>query len=292
MPVVSVIIVCYRCADLLRECLASLSLTPTDLEREIIIVDNDPELSNTCRNVAELYGALYILSPDNIGFGRACNLGAQAAHGQYLLFLNPDTCFQGNPLSPMLVILKKDPNVGAVGARLVDENGHEIPSGARFMTLKSMWSDFLSGCLRTLRIRSPKRSFNYDFAFGASLLIRRKDFQSVGGFDPRFFMYCEEEDLQKRLRDMGKQSIICSKAIVTHRSAGTFRESQGLSPYRFMLWQKSRVAYARKYYGKFHLFLWGLSNLCVIFPLVIRQPWANKEKLNALRIITGRANFF
>src|SRR5436190_22220932 len=122
-PVSSVIIPLFNKADLTRACLAALiGATPADLY-EVVVVDNG-STDDTAALLDQLDGDVTIIrNPQNLGFARACNQGALAARGEYLVFLNNDTEPEPGWLEPLIGTADANPRVGAVGSKLLYPDG-------------------------------------------------------------------------------------------------------------------------------------------------------------------------
>jgi N-acetylglucosaminyl-diphospho-decaprenol L-rhamnosyltransferase len=218
-PDLSILIVSFNTREYLTRCLAAIPQAAEDLTIETIVLDNG-STDGTQGMLAERFPqARLIQSQENMGFGRANNVGARAATGRALLLLNSDCELQARALVAMLRALDQDPSLGGVFCRLLNSDGSLQPSVHR--SFPSPWSQlgdlfFLSSLRyavyrnaashpwllrRTIRLHSQAD----DVAWGgaACMLIRRDVFEAVGGFDEGFFMYCEDMDLCKRIRGAG-----------------------------------------------------------------------------------------
>jgi GT2 family glycosyltransferase len=224
----SVIVVNFRSEQYLEGCLASVCNWIGSDEAEIIIVNNDPDkdLKMIQKNFPQV---ILIDTGKNLGFGKAANLGAQKALGNILFFLNPDAEIGSKNSQEVLNMIKENINWGIVGARL--ENEHykvqEWIAGKETSLVELFWNNI--GFPRSRRLWECKEKTKVDWISAAAIFIRRDLFLEVGGFDENFFMYFEDMDLSKRIRNIGKEIIYYPDFVVSHkggRSYGNDRESQ------------------------------------------------------------------
>jgi N-acetylglucosaminyl-diphospho-decaprenol L-rhamnosyltransferase len=199
VPTLSIITVTYQSAEKLPGFIASAQSAAPGAE--MIVVDNAS--TDETVSVADRYGADEVIaSPANIGFGRACNLGAERASGDWLLFANPDLAIER---VPTLAAVAPSARYG-IRAGLISEQGSSYRSSLR--AEQTLAEDAIAQLLYRLVPRDlsrfiPKRRWPARWASGALFLCRRHEFAAVGGFDPRFFLYFEDRDLSARYRSAG-----------------------------------------------------------------------------------------
>ena len=255
-PDCSVVIVNYHSEALLRRCLESLPAAAGEVSLEVIVVDN----SGTARHS----GALDVL-PDvqlidaggNVGFARACNLGMAAARGRHLLLLNPDTVAHPGSVATLSRHLDASSGVGVVAARLLDPEGTLQYSCRRFPRPLSIL--FGRYALLTRLFPGNRVSSDYlyldwdhaspravDWASGACLMTRHEVFANVGGLDEGYFLFVEDMDWCRRIRDAGLEVVYVPDAEVTHRIGA----SRGPVP-PWVMWERHRsmLRYVRKHFG-------------------------------------------
>jgi O-antigen biosynthesis protein len=220
-PLVSIIIPCYGKPRLTLDCLRSIAKHPPALPFEIIVADDasgDPGV-DLLRYVA---GLRLTTNDSNVGFLRSCNRAATIAKGQYLFLLNNDTLVMQGWLEPLLEVFKKFPEAGLVGSKLLFEDGKLQEAGG------IVWSD--GSAWNYGRSDDPgKPEYNYvreaDYISGCAILIPRRLWEELGGFDDRFAPgYWEDTDLAFRIRAAGKKVYYCPFSVIVHlegRSAGT-----------------------------------------------------------------------
>ena len=229
-PELSVVIVSYRCADHLAQCLGSLDDNATDVRLEVIVVDNAS--GDGTVEVAQAHeGTQVIARHDNAGFGTAANLGMDLARGHAVLVLNPDTAVPAGTLRACLDALWSQPDVGVLTPRIVDEQGTLDARCHR--SFPTAWSAacFATGLDRVLPWRSAQRYLmrylpehepaKVDAVSGAFMLMRADALHQIGGFDQQFFMYAEDIDLCMRFRAAGWTVLYWPDATAMHAGGGS-----------------------------------------------------------------------
>ena len=164
----------------------------------------------------------------NLGFGAGCNRGAASAHGDALLFLNPDCRIEGDTLSRLRAHIAADTRIGLVGASIVGTQGETEPASRRRDPLLRRALMSLSGVARfesrwpafagaTLPVRADTLALeDVDAVSGALMLLPRAVFERIGGFDEGYFLHCEDLDLCRRVRDAGSRVVCANDVRVVH----------------------------------------------------------------------------
>lgn len=228
MSSLSIIIVSYRCWSRLDACLQSLAAQ--DLHGlEVIVVDNHSDDGCAQDFVAQHPQVQFILQDINGGFAQACNKGASIATGEWLLFLNPDTILQPNTLLPLLERVNKEPDWKLIGIRQINEKGKDTRPHGIFLEWWNVWPPIKS--LQALIMGSAKSRSKWsndpisfpDWISGSFVLIRKTDFVELGGWDERFWMYCEDMDLSKRAADKGWKRVMYNNITCMHSHGGSSR---------------------------------------------------------------------
>ena len=231
LPELSVIIVNWNTADMLKGCLQSLISATNGLNHEIIVVDNGSTDGST--DVCDRFSPKIklIKNKKNVGFGRANNQGISASKAKLVLLLNSDTIVLPGNIIKMINVLSDDQSIGVVGCRLILPNGEYQPSSMYFPTLKRIFVErlLLYKVFKNLPqtpVEPPllKKREECDWVFGACMLIRKRVFESVGMFDPDFFMYGEEMDLCYRIRNKGWRIVFEPEAEILHLDGGSWKE--------------------------------------------------------------------
>ena len=211
-PVVSIIVPVFNQSHYTFNCLNSLKSIQS-IRYEVIVID-DASTDDTQKVLSDISGIKIITNDDNAGFIRSCNRGAVEAEGEFICFLNNDTKVFPNWLESLLELMNNDLTVGAVGSKLIYPNGRLQEAGG------IIWKD-ASGC-NFGRLEDPTDpEYNYvrevDYCSGASLLVRRELFKSIGGFSEEFLpAYYEDTDLCFTIRSLGYKVMYQPKSQVIH----------------------------------------------------------------------------
>ena len=230
MHTFSIVIVNWNSKDYLDRCLQSISATASDLNPEIIVVDGgsfdgcDAMLEQKHKNVR------FIQSNENIGFGRSNNLGINAATGDIVALLNPDTELRPGSLQELIKALETHPRCGAVGPRLLNTDGtlqkscvQAFPSPLN----QALDSDFLRNRFPRSRLWKTYPAFhqsnpsNVEVLSGACIVAWRKTLNDIGGFTDAYFMYAEDMDLCKKIYELNQTIYHVPKSEIIHFGGGS-----------------------------------------------------------------------
>ena len=274
---VSVIIVNYNTRQMTCDCLHSIRMHTRDVNYEIIVVDNASTDGSVAHIKTHFAGVRVISSDRNLGFGKANNKGALEARGKYLFFLNSDTLLLNNAIHFFFYYMERNKEVGAVGGILLNEQGQVSFSYSRFPSPQTEVKYVLNKLFHRPTIPTvPSQPVSVDFISGADLFIRKATFERLNGFDPEFFMYYEEVDLQKRMDLLGLKRIILPEVRIIHLEGGSFA-SKRLTFRRFLIAQESFNRYIAKHYGGVSKL--GFRTLMGILRLTLfTHRWSWKEK--------------
>jgi GT2 family glycosyltransferase len=206
---VTVCIANWNCRDLLRACLESLHDQPQGLRLETIVVDNASADGAADMVAAEFPEVILERNSTNVGFARANNQAADRARGRYLFFLNNDTVIPAGTLGRLVDYLERHPDVGLLGPRLRDGDGHTQvsyrlrPSVATLLhrTCLLRWTGLLKRAYRRYRRQEfdPDTTRRVEVLMGAAMLLPRAVFFSCGGWDEHFVFGGEDLDLSARV---------------------------------------------------------------------------------------------
>jgi N-acetylglucosaminyl-diphospho-decaprenol L-rhamnosyltransferase len=288
---VDAVVVSYNSGRHLRACVQPL--TRIDGVR-VFVIDN-ASTDDSVAVVADLPADVLALSENN-GFGAGCNAGWRRGEAPLVLFLNPDASIDENSLRRLAAVLDAEPGVGLVGPRIIEADGSLAFSQRRFPRLRStyaravflhrifkraLWADEL--------IRDPaayQTPASPDWVSGACMLVRRSVLEEIGGFDERFFLYCEDKDLCRRVREAG-YDIRYEPGATIHHHGGASAPRAGLLP----VLARSRVAYARKHLGRVRAAMeTGGVALNALTHAVVARGGREKRAghLSALAAVLGR----
>ena len=240
-PDVTAILVNYNAGNELAVALRSIQSDCAQVEWEAVVVDNASS-DNSAAIVETFPRATLIRNPANVGFGRAVNQAAAVARAPRLLLVNPDCRLVSGAISTLRSVLDAEPSCAVVGPRIFDPEG-TVQGSARGDPDMLTGLFGRTGALRVLlpflpvarrnvvvedAVRTGASSVVVDWLSGACMLIRRDAFTAAGGFDERFFLYWEDADLCRRLRNRGFQVRYVPGASAVHqvgRSSQTARRS-------------------------------------------------------------------
>jgi len=247
-PDLSVVVVHHRGHDQLFEALAALDAACRGrISAEVIVVDNASELP-----VGELLRrhptARRVAASANVGFAAGCRLGAEAARGPSLLFVNDDAVV--DPEAPLLLaqaLERADPDVVAVAGRLTDRTGERNDFSDGFLTFDGhAFQTGVGGAVAGLSEATIGEERL--FACGGLMAVRRQDFLSSGGFDDDYFAYLEDVDFGWRQWIFGRRIIAEPRAFARHRGGAT---GEALGVYsRGYLFEKNAFATAYKNFDR------------------------------------------
>lgn len=219
-PEVTVLIPAYNHLVTTLECLASIAMhADANGPSFEVLVANDGSSDDTAQVLARIDHLRLVNQPENLGFLRNCNAAAQHARGRLLVLLNNDVQVTAGWLMVLVDCLESNPDIGAVGPRIVYPSGWLQEAGTR---LRRDGSSEMIGLNDLPDL--PRYGYNrdVDYCSGACLLLRNADFRRLGGFDERFApAYCEDSDLCMRLRTDGKRIVYCAQATVVHHLSTT-----------------------------------------------------------------------
>lgn len=275
---VSAIIVTYNSRPSLPDCLKSLRQAASGHKFELIVVDNGSD-DGSLDVVKEHFPDAILIEPGkNLGFARACNLGAVKASGEYLLFHNPDLMLDPDALERLLRVYEYFTDVGAVAGRMRYPDGRFQPTCRKFPTVRNMVFSRGSVFSRFFQSDSVYTLPDYaettevDAVAGTLLMVRAELFRLLGGFDQRFFMYMEDTDLCLRLSQAGYHNYFEPSAGGVHlwgkgSRAGDFKRSR----YHHMSVWKYFMTHSPNTFAVFVLPILLLLNLLMKLALSMKQ---------------------
>jgi GT2 family glycosyltransferase len=250
---ITVVIVSYNGRELLARCLDSVLGETAAVRAEVFVVDN-ASTDGAPDMVEKRFGSVTLIrNRDNLGFAAANNLALRRMSGSVALLLNPDTVLQPGSLQALLGELERDPAVGMVGPRIVNQDGSLQHSVRRFPSVGRQFCEAigLHRLLRPIGIdcgEVVQGAAVYDSArdvewiSGAVMLVRRQAIADVGLLDEEFFLYSEETDWCRRFADEGWRIRFTPESVVLHTGAVA-----GANPALFAELVKSKLRYVKKH---------------------------------------------
>ena len=259
-PKITAVIVSYHSRGTIDHALERLQHAHRLGLVKCVVVDNASR-DGTPEYIAENFPWVTLIrSPDNLGFGRGCNLGFESVDTPYVLLLNPDAAIDNDALEVLVAFLENHPDAAMIApATELSEGYQEVgllltPSGLIRTALgdPAGYPD-----RRTMRPGDP--SVRTSWICGAIMLIRSSMFRDLGGFDPRFFLYYEETDLCLRAAQAGMEIWATGQAAAKHIGAISAQQtggrlSSGESGELVEFFYPSRLYYLKKNFGWFRAY--------------------------------------
>ncbi len=270
----SIIIVNWNVLPLLKRCIFSICKNIKDINYEIIVVDNDSKDGSKTylkgleekRDNVEI-----ILNNKNLGFATANNKGLKIAKGKFILFLNPDTEITSNTIEKLMQELENNNDIGIIAPKILGVDGKHQPSVRAFPSILSQILIFLK--LHHIFPNTPvlKKYFQHNFDYkkqqeaeqvmGAAMLARKQALDKVGYWDENFFLWFEEVDLCKRIKQAGWEIVYTPKAQILHHGGESFAQMMGLKKQN--IYNKSAIYYFKKH-----------SSFEKYWPLLVLHPFS------------------
>lgn len=288
---VSIIFVNYNTTKLLKECLESVNEQTIGINYEVIIVDNDSNVENKAelKELSEKYKV--VLSDENLGFGRANNLGATYATGKYLFLLNTDTVLVNNAIKILFDYIESNPECGVVGGNMLNKDMKPYHSYLRFLpNIKALIKDEILPSkfsyyrnLENYNYNKTDAPLEVGYITGAAFMIRKELFDKVGGFDKDFFLYCEECELCARVKKIGYRIINVPQASIIHYEGASMQTDEDFNAWRYAQMNgRSQFLYFKKVFGKTYPFrYYWLKKIATITRR--KKIKYSKEKLQILK---------
>lgn len=258
MARVDIVIVNWNSGLQLADCVSSIVRFGGASVGQVVVVDNG-STDDSAQLPAELRNRIQLIRSDvNLGFGRACNVGAQSASSNYLLFLNPDARLLEGCIDASIRFMDSPAAAGIAvsGVRMLDEAGQTQRHCARFPGVGTYFG-YSTGLGQLFpRWWPPLQMWDFDHlvsrevdhVIGAYFFVRRPVFEQLGGFDERFFVYLEDLDFSLRARKLGYRSFYLAEAAAFHRGGGT---SENIKAIRLFYSLRSRLVYVNLHFTRF-----------------------------------------
>ena len=276
---VSIIIVNYNTCEITKNCLTSIYEKTKEINFEIIVSDNGSKDGSQDMIRTEFPQVSLIENNANLGFGTANNRALAVAKGKYVFYLNSDTILLNNAVKIFFDhwenAVDKD-IIGALGANLLDTQGHIIHSYGDFPDIDSVMKDTIKALYGTSKLtllnvlfRKQISSYNQnssekkilgevDSIIGADLFLKNDEHAY---FDEHYFMYCEETDLQYRLARQGKKRLLIDGPKIIHLNGASSKKEMPdtvriFSTFSFINYNLSRIYFFRKHgVNRFKIFI-------------------------------------
>ncbi|WP_271765400.1 glycosyltransferase family 2 protein [Aquimarina algiphila] len=274
----SVVIINYNVRYFLELCLQSVKEAIQAMDAEIIVVDNN-SVDDSCEMLKNRFPEVILIeNTDNVGFAKANNQGVAKAKGEYVCILNPDTVVGVDVFDTLISVADRLPNVGFLGPRLIDGTGNFLPESKR--NIPSPLTSFRR--LFKIRLGNVKSYYadhvleeeigDVDILVGAFLLVKKKNYLTIKGFDEDYFMYGEDIDISYKIKKKGLQNYYVGEITAIHyKGESTDRNA----------------VYIRRFYGAMRIFYkkhfrsnWFLDKLVSIAIRLVSviQSFRNYDK--------------
>ena len=228
----SIIIVNYKCWDVLARCIDSFNKYKPHTNYEIIIVDNDSQDGKFNSFQQQFHEIKLIANKGNYGFSSACNLGADNAKGDFLLFLNPDVTLTSSPaIDEMFNFAKANTNVGITSCRTIYPNGkreREVAFLSPWLTIGWLRALYKFALSRKIANKFPenKNIWYPEWVAGSVILIQKDFFKKIGKWsEDKFWMYSEDPDICLKSNKNGKKIALLRNVEIKHQHGGSSRRN-------------------------------------------------------------------
>jgi GT2 family glycosyltransferase len=279
----SVIILNYNVRFFLEQCVASVQEALTNIDSEIIVVDNDSS-DDSCEMIKSRFSNVKLIKNNsNLGFPKGNNIGVAQAKGDYICILNPDTVVAEDTFEKILAFAKKQENLGIVGCKLIDGSGNFLPESKRgiptpFVALTKIfglyklfpsWEPFNRYYAQHL---SENETGKVDILVGAFMIMKRELYNEIGGFDENCFMYSDDIDLSFMALKSGKINYYFHETSVIHYK-GESTVKDGLYMKRF---REAMQFFYKKHYKSSPLFDFFMKIGTLFFALIKKNQGNSK----------------
>ena len=289
---VSIIIVNYNTKKLLQNCIQSIFEKTVNLSFEVIVIDNASSDGSQEMVINYFPKVVLLASQENMGFGKANNLGVTMSNGNYLFFLNSDTLLLNNAVKIFYDFFESNNNKGfsIAGSVLLDSDLVPVHSSgcfpSQYSVLKEVFCNYVNvgKYFKSIQERlffDDDDCFEVDYITGANLFIKKNVFNLVGGFDPDFFMYYEDTDIQKRMQKLELKRILINGPKIIHLEGGS-NSFPVFSAKRRIMVTNSLYKYFKKHSSKSSFLVFKMSYFILRLPILFDRRIKFKERINYL----------
>lgn len=290
---VSVIIVNYNKWQMTQECIDSVFDKTQGISFEVILIDN-ASTDGSREHFGHESRIRYIYNEENVGFGRANNIGMKVAKGDYFFLLNNDTLLLNNAIKQFFDYAQCHEHLAFYGGWLLNTKAETAHSGAEIMTVGNdlhiaslAWTRRLplikniAGATKNIdAVPNGQICQKVGYVTGADLFLHRLVTEQTGMFDPRFFMYCEESDWQKRAHKQGINSYIITGPQIVHLQDFDTKPSARGAIMRF----ESKKLFINKHYSRLTYYYYRTTYFLLRFlPLALSNNYTAQEKIQLIK---------
>ena len=258
---ITAIIVTFRSEKVIFDCLKSIKNI-----KKIIVVDNSFDKKLKKKVLLKFPRVNFILSPKNLGYGAGNNVALKKVKTKYAIILNPDTILFRECVDNLLILAKNLKNKFSIIAPSINGN------------IKN-YGFFMNGKVKKQMVKKTAY-FNVDYVKGFAMFLNIPKIKSIGYFDENFFMYLEEVDLCKRLKEINEKIIVSLDAKSKHLGAKSSNIGFEFEINRNWHWMWSKMYFASKYNGFFKSRIVAVPELIkLIIKTLFHLVFFNRSKL-------------
>ena len=202
----------------LELCLKSVQAATTNLDAEVIVIDNNSK-DDSCKMVKQLFPEVNLIqNTKNYGFSKGNNIGVAKAKGEYICILNPDTVVAEDTFVKLLKFADQQTNLGMVGCKLIDGKGKYLPESKRNVpVVRVAFQKMLGNSSKYYANHLSENSIGkIDILVGAFMFMKKDTYDEVGGFDEDYFMYGEDIDLSYKVLNAGYNNFYFGETTIIH----------------------------------------------------------------------------
>ena len=260
---VTVVIVNYQVKYYLAQCLHAVLKALEGIDGEVVVVDNDSQDDSIEYARSKFPQVTFIENHENVGFAKANNLAIRRSQAEYVMLLNPDTIVNEHLLQDCISLLDSNPEIGATGVRMLNENGTFAPESRRGVPTPFTAFCKMSGLARIfpknrlfgryyMKYLDERKATPIEVISGACMFIRKSVLDECGLLDESFFMYGEDIDLSYRMLKTGKLNYYLPTRLLHYKGESTHKNT-----FRYVyVFYEAMYIFFRKHYGGYN---WLLS---------------------------------
>lgn len=270
---VTVVTVTYNSGRILPDMLASLPKAVP-----VLVVDNGSDDAGLVAEMTHCAGGRFVGNKANLGFGRACNLGASLAETEFVFFVNPDVTLHSDAVEELLLAADRYPSASAFNPAMDSKRGRETFRRSSVLVPGNEW----------MQRGWPRGDSEVVVLSGAALLVRKACFDLIGGFDRNIFLYHEDDDLSLRLRKRCGPVMFIRAARAQHSGGRSSPRTADIAALKAWHMGQSRVYVARKHDvpWAFHRAL-ASAFLQIISPLAVLSARKRSKQIAFLKGVLG-----
>lgn len=284
---VSIIIVNYNTLELTKQCIDSVFERTKDLEFEVILVDN-ASTDGSKEHFERDHRITYVYSWENLGFGRANNVGMMIAKGEYLFLLNSDTLLLNDAIHQFYDFAHNHEPKAFYGCWLENAEGQWIHSCRRELpSIKIILRNQLALYAKFILCRklepeefiSQEECTEVGYVTGADLFLHRSVYEETGGFDHNFFLYFEESDWQRTCRKRGIKSYVIHGPRIVHYHGGSQETNHIVNVASIQRQYHSCCYYIKKDSSRLEYVIFRIFNFILELPMVFVGHSSTKKTI-------------